>query len=236
MYIIKQKPVVTCKCVVENKTILERVNNSHNTQLFTDFVDFFSTRESLKTNKLNKKDYSFGILMDTAKDWKVNDILNEAEASGLTIAGDGSNYRGNNLKSIKELAYSNVLIFGKNDRFDVTRESYVKGMFSTTPIYSVEEDYHVALKAIRQFATVKQDLMKKYPRNAVSPTLFELANLSSKKVQKTEEKKNNDVVITDDWIRVGTQYIAKNSADDVIYRTRKTDVIIPGCYTRVIRF
>jgi hypothetical protein len=77
---------------------------------------------------------------------------------------------------------------------------------------------------------VKKSLIKKYPRNTFSPTLYELVSLNKTTKKEKKEKQQEEVVIASDWIRVGKKYIDKNSADDVVYRTRKTDYVIPGIY------
>lgn len=231
MIIIKKSPVI--KQVVEQNIIVDfysKKNTSSN--LFTSFLNniYKNEKEKIKTDKLNQRDFSFGVLIDTDQAWKFAEVVTEAAALGLTFSGDQTNIRKKHMKSVFNTELSDILIFGKNDRFDVTREEFVEGLFTTVPIYSLSDELQTVLKAVRQFSAVKKSLIKKYPRNTFSPTLYELVSLNKTTKKEKKEKQQEEVVITSDWIRVGKKYIDKNSADDVVYRTRKTDYIIPGIY------
>lgn len=190
-----------------------------------------------KTNLLNKKDLSFAVFIDYADDDILEEISKLLDSLNLTIYGDGSN-RATKLSHTPFIGIEegDVLVFGKNKRFDIELSTPERTLYTnignTEPAYNLVGDFHKVIKAIKQFASAKKKLSKKYPQNTNSRTLNEMVCFEDCKCNKHKQtnKKKVNVTVSSNWIRIGNEYIRKNAADTVKITDKNFVTTIPGCY------
>jgi hypothetical protein len=182
----------------------------------------------------------FAVLIDCNSDYKFNLILKAAKKAGLTISGDGTNYTRHNNAPIGYTKEEDVLLFGTEDRFDVIRstQKYALQNYKKISAYSLDSDTYDIIEAITEFGSTKRRLAAKYPVNNNGYTLYTMSLLENKHSYKNEpvlkkERKqvSEDITVTPDWIRVGTKFISKNTADTVVIKQGTYgNITIPGYY------
>ncbi len=187
------------------------------------------------TDLLNKKDFSFGIFINKLSKKKVNIIFDLIQSNNLTVYGDGTSRVKNRFNSPFNdgLTESDMLVFGKNKSFDVElsdviRTTEEKKMFNLHPVYELTKDFDEIVEAIHQFVNKKKSLEKKQNRNKHSRTMSEL--LCSNNRCKKREVQQEEIIVSANYIRIGTTYIDKNSADIVKYKDGNVLYKIPSCY------
>lgn len=196
----------------------------------------FTRRRKNNSDLLNKKDFSFGIFIDKLSKKKLNKVFNLIISNNLTIYGDGTGRAANRMNSpISEgLTESDMLVFGKNKNFDVELSDAIrtveeKKMFNLHPVYELSKNFDEIVEAISQFASKKKSLEKKQNRNKHSRTMNELL-CKENDCNKKNNKKKQEIIVSANYIRIGTTYIDKNSVDVVKYKNGNTTYKIPNCY------
>lgn len=154
---------------------------------------------------INAKDASFGVIIDSYSESKLNKVLATAKKAGLKV------------EKFTNVDLNDVLIFGKSTKYDLVVVNAVTDyLLGTEPLYSLKSHFNTVLDAIEQYANtkgIKSTKTKKLNKNKVS---------------------FDDIIITDDWIFADGQLIDNNSAADTYISTSTKEVIVPGILSEII--